>query len=61
MVWIEFEALWLFCPERADVVIGRKPFESLESSGEVVGDDEVCAVTAQLITDFRERAGAAAP
>ena len=41
MGWIEFEALWPFCPHRADVFVRCEPFEGLESSGEVVGSDEV--------------------
>lgn len=41
MGWIEFEALWLFCPDRADVFVRCESFEGLESSGEVVGIDEV--------------------
>src|SRR5438046_4450302 len=56
MVWIECEALWLFCPESAGVFVGRKSFEGLESSGEVVGGDEVCEVTAQLIVSLVEEA-----
>ena len=41
MVSIECEALGFFCPARADVFVGRESFEGLESSGEVVGGDEV--------------------
>lgn len=41
MGWIEFEALRFFCPDGADVFVGCESFEGLESSGEVVGMDEV--------------------
>ena len=41
MGWIESESLWFFCPYRADVFVRYESFESLESSGEVVGTDEV--------------------
>lgn len=41
MGWIECEALRLFCPDGADVFVGCESFEGLESSGEVVGMDEV--------------------
>jgi hypothetical protein len=54
MVWNEFEALWLFCPESAAGFVGRKSFAGLEPSGEVVGGDEVCEVTAQLIVSLGE-------
>lgn len=40
-MWIEFEALRFFCPERTDVFVGCESLEGFESSGEVVGSDEV--------------------
>ena len=48
MGWIEFEVLGLFCPEGADVFVGCKAFECLESAGEVVGVDEVGEVLSEV-------------
>ena len=45
----EFESLGLFCPEGADVLVGRESFEGLESLGEVVGVDEVHEVLPEVL------------
>jgi hypothetical protein len=34
---IEGETVWLFCPELADVLVGREAFERFESSSEFIG------------------------
>ena len=49
MGWIEFEVLWFFCPQGADVFVGCEPFEGLESTGEVVGIDEVDKVLPEVL------------
>ncbi len=49
MGWVEFEALRLFCPDRGDVFVRCEPFEGLESSGEVVGVDEVGEMLSELL------------
>ncbi|GGA80470.1 hypothetical protein GCM10011507_34630 [Edaphobacter acidisoli] len=41
MDWVESKSLWGLRPEFAEVFVGREPFESLESSSEVVGFEEV--------------------
>ncbi len=41
MGWIECEALRLFCPDGTDEFVRCESFECFESSGEVVGLDEV--------------------
>src|SRR5437763_10002054 len=46
---VEDEATWLFCPGIADVLIGREPFEDLETASEVVGRDEVDQVGSELV------------
>lgn len=52
MGWIEFEALWFFCPDGADVFVGCKPLEGLESSGEVIGADEVGEMLPEVFVGF---------
>ena len=52
MGWIECEPLRLFCPDRADVLVGCESFESLESSGEVVGLDEVGEMLSEVLVGF---------
>ena len=42
MDWVESKSVWLVSPEFAEVFVGREAFEGLESSGEVVGSEEVC-------------------
>ncbi len=49
MGWIEFEALGFFCPSGADVFVGGKSFESLESSSEFVGVHDVGEVLPELL------------
>ena len=44
MDWVESKSVRGLCPEFAEVCVGREPFESLESSGEVVGCNEAGAV-----------------
>ncbi len=52
MGWIEFEALGFFCPGGGDVFVGCETFEGLESSGEVVGVDEVGEVLPEVLVGF---------
>ena len=49
MGWMEFEALWFFCRQGADVFVGCESFEGLESTGEVVGVDEVDEVLPEVL------------
>ena len=49
MDWVESKFVWGLCPEFAEVFVGRKAFEGLESSGEVVGFEEVCQVRFELV------------
>ena len=49
MDWVESKPVWCLCPEFAEVLIGRKAFECLESAGEVVGCDEVVQVRFELL------------
>jgi hypothetical protein len=39
--WIEFESFRLFCPELADVLVWREALQGLQSTGEIVGADEI--------------------
>jgi hypothetical protein len=41
MDWIESKSLWGLRPELAEVFVVREAFEGLESSGEVIGFEEV--------------------
>ena len=54
MGWIEGKFVWGFSPEFAEVFIGREPFERLESSGEVVGFEEVSQVRFELVVGVVE-------
>ncbi len=49
MGWIKFEALWFFCPDGADVLVGCKALEGFEPSGEVIGVDEVGEVLPEVL------------
>ncbi len=46
---VEGKFIWGFRPELTEVFIGREPFEGLESSGEVVGSEEVGQVRFELV------------
>ena len=46
---VEDEASRLFCPDVADVLIGREPFEDLETASEVVGHHEVGQMRSELL------------
>ena len=52
MGWIDVESRGVFCPDLADVFIGRETIQGLQPTGEVVGVDEVAEVTAQLVVDL---------
>lgn len=52
MGWIEFESLRFFCPDRADVFVWRESSEDFESSGEVVGVDEVGEMLPEVVVGF---------
>ena len=39
----------LFCPDIADVFVGREPLQGFKSLGEVVGHDEALQVLAKLV------------
>jgi len=52
MGWIECEPLRLFCPDRADVFVGCESFEGFESSGEIVGVDEVGEMLSEVSVGF---------
>ncbi len=52
MGWMECEPLRLFCPGGADVLVGCESFEGLESSGEVVGLDEVGEMLSEVSVSF---------
>jgi hypothetical protein len=41
MGWTKVEAFGFLCPDGADVFVGRESSEDFESSGEIVGVDEV--------------------
>jgi hypothetical protein len=41
MDWVESKSVWFFLPEFADELVGGTALKSFESSGEVVGVDEV--------------------
>jgi hypothetical protein len=49
MGWIEGKSVWGLRPEFADVFVGRKAFEGLEPSGEVVGLKKVVQVRFELV------------
>ncbi len=49
MDWVESKSIWCLRPEFAEVFVGRESFEGLESSGEVVGSEEVGQVRFELV------------
>jgi hypothetical protein len=49
MEWVEDESFGFGSPALADELVGREPFEGLQSSPEVVGADEVGQVPRELI------------
>jgi hypothetical protein len=49
---INGEAIRLLCPELADVFVRREAFEGLQALGEVIGGNEVCEVTSELVVGF---------
>jgi hypothetical protein len=52
MDWIEGESVWFFCPDAADVFVGREAFQRLEPTAKIVSGDEVSQVAAQLVVGF---------
>jgi hypothetical protein len=46
---VEAESFRLDCPSFADELVGREAVEGLESSGEVVGGDEVVEMPGELV------------
>jgi hypothetical protein len=51
-VGFEFEGVWFFCPQGAAVFVGYESFEGFESTGEVVGVDEVDEVSAEVLVSL---------
>ncbi len=49
MDWVESKSIWGLRPELAQVFVGRESVECLESSGEVVGSEEVVQVRFELV------------
>ena len=49
MDWVESKFIWGLRPELAEVFVRREAFEGLESSGEVVGSEEVGQVHFELV------------
>ncbi len=49
MDWIYVESFWFFCPGFGDEFIGCETFECLEPSAEIIGIDEVCEMTFELL------------
>ena len=49
MDWVESKSIWCFGPEFAQIFVGREALEGLESSGEVVGFEEVVQVRFELV------------
>ena len=49
---IEGKSVWSLSPEFAEVFVGREAFEGLESSGEVVGPEEVCQVRFEWVVSM---------
>jgi hypothetical protein len=49
MDWVESKSVRCLCPDLAEVFVGREAFERLESSGEVVGSEEVVQVRFELV------------
>src|ERR1700722_12754765 len=54
MDWVESKSVRGLCPEFAEVFVGSEAFEGLESSGEVVGAEEVGQVRFELIVSVVE-------
>lgn len=51
---IEYESVWLFGPEFANVFVRRETFEGLQAAGEIVCGDEVVEMRSQLRVRFIE-------
>ncbi len=49
MDWVEGKSIGYLSPEFAEVFVGRKAFEGLESLGEVIGFEEVVQVRFELV------------
>ena len=49
MGWIDDESIRLCSPSFADELVGREPFEGLQSAAEIIGVDEVLEMAAQLV------------
>lgn len=49
MGWIKPEPVWFFCPLFGDELEGGQAAKGLQSSGEVVGCDEVVQMRSQLL------------
>ena len=49
MDWVESTSIWCFGAEFAQIFVGREALEGLESSGEVVGFEEVVQVRFELV------------
>ncbi len=54
MDWVEGKSVWGLRPAFAEVFVGRESFEGLESSGEVVGSEEVGQVRFELVVGVVE-------
>jgi hypothetical protein len=50
--WIDDESFWPVCPNFADIFIRCEVLEGFEPSGEVIGGDEVGAMSAQTVAIF---------
>jgi hypothetical protein len=50
MGWVECQSAWVFGPDFAEVFVGREAVKGLESSGKVVGSEEVGQVRFELVT-----------
>jgi len=46
--WIDSEAIWLRCPDFADVFVGRQALQCLQAARVIVCRDEVIDVRLQL-------------
>jgi hypothetical protein len=49
MDWVASKSVWALSPEFAEIFVGREALEGLESSGEVVGSEEVGQVRFELV------------
>ncbi len=54
MGWVESKFIWGLGPEFAEIFVGCEAFECLESSGEVVGPEEVGQVRFELVVGVVE-------